>query len=360
MSELPGIDELLAKVVSVNGSDLHLKVGSPPVFRIDGELHLSNLPKLRPEDTEQFSREIMPERARREFEASHEADFAYGKPQLGRFRVNAFRQRGSISLVLRTVFQASATFEELGLPPVLERLAAASRGLVLVTGPAGSGKTTTLGALLDYINVNQRRSIITLEDPIEVLHPDKMSVVSQREVGVDTASYGEALRRVLRQDPDVILIGEMRDRDTVEAAIRAAETGTLVLSSLHTGDAAETISRIVDLFPPHDQERARIMVASSLQGVISQRLLQAAEGEGRVPAVEVMIVTDRVAEEIITPTDGLLAIIEDGEFFGMQSLDQALLGLYQAGRVTFPTALAHASNPVDLKLAAKNLGLVSA
>ncbi len=362
MADLPGIDELLAKVVSVGGSDLHLKVGSPPVFRIDGELHLSNLPKLRPEDTEQFAREIMPERARREFEDSHESDFAYGKSQLGRFRVNAFRQRGSVSLVLRTVSPTAASFDALGLPPVLERLASGRRGLVVITGPTGSGKTTTLAAMIDFVNTNQRKSIVTLEDPIEVLHPDKMSVVSQREIGVDTASFGEALRRVLRQDPDVIGIGEMRDRPTVEAALQAAETGHLVLSSMHTSDAGETINRIIDFFPTHQQKQIRLMLAATLQGVVSQRLLPAARGEGRVPAVEVLVRTDRVVKEIANPTDPgvLLGVAQEGEFYGMQSFDQALLKLYQDGLVTFPTALAHASDPVDFKLATRNLGLASA
>jgi twitching motility protein PilT len=359
---LPSLDELLQKLTSIQGSDLHLKVGSPPAFRIDGQLHLSNLEKLSPEDTERFLEQIMPERLRPGFDASNEADFAYGKSNLGRFRVNCYRQRGSINVVIRAVSPASRDFEDLGLPDVVEKLCAGKRGLILVTGPTGSGKTTTVGAILDHINSTQRVNIITLEDPIEILHPDKLSIVSQREIGVDTMSFHEGLRRVLRQDPDVIFIGEMRDKETVEAAMLAAETGHVVISTLHTIDAIETVNRIVDFFPPHEERQVRQILAGSLKGVVSQRLLPKTDGKGRVPAVEVLVNNERVFDRIVQAdqTHTLVDVIADGDYYGMQSFDQSILMLYQAGDVTFQDALAHASDPTDFKLAAQNLGLLSA
>ncbi len=360
--DMPTIDELLSKLVSVQGSDIHLKVGSPPVYRIDGQLHLSNLPKLGPETTESFAAEILPERMREHFTENHEADFAFGRPNLGRFRVNIYRQRGSVSIVIRAVSPASKNFDELGLPPALERMAMEPRGLILVTGPTGSGKTTTLGAMIDYINTNRRVNIVTLEDPIEVLHPDKLSIVSQREIGVDTHSFHEALRRVLRQDPDVILIGEMRDAETVDASLKAAETGHLVLSTLHTIDATESVNRIIDFFPAYQQKQIRLVLAGSLRGIVSQRLLQRSDGKGRVPAVEVLVNTERVFDRIADPalTHELPDIIAESEFYGMQTFDQALLDLYEHGMVTFQDALVHASNPTDFKLKAQNKGLLSA
>ncbi len=360
--EMPSLEELLSKLISVQGSDLHIKVGSPPVFRIDGQLHLSNLPKLSPEATEGFVHEILPDRMREDFMRTSEADFAIGRPKLGRFRVNVYRQRGSLSMVLRAVSPASKNFDELGLPPVFEQLAMESRGLILVTGPTGSGKTTTLGAVVDYINSNRRVNIVTLEDPIEVLHPDKLSIVSQREVGVDTMSFSEALRRVLRQDPDVILIGEMRDAETVDAALKAAETGHLVLSTLHTIDATETINRIIDFFPAFQQKQIRLVLAGSLRGIVSQRLLQRSDGKGRIPASEVLINTERVFDRIIdeTQTSSLLEVMAESEFYGMQTFDQALLRLFEFGLVTYQDALAHTTNPADFKLSVQNKGLKSA
>ncbi len=363
MSEsLPGLDDLLKKLLSVEGSDLHLKVGSPPAYRIDGTLHLSNLPKLSPEDTERIAAEIIPDRNKATFELINEADFAYGKPHLGRFRVNCYRQRGSVNIVMRAVSPASKNFDELGLPEVMQGLCAERRGMILVTGPTGSGKTTTLGAMIDHINSNRRSNIITLEDPIEILHPDKMSIVSQREVGVDTDSFGEGLRRILRQDPDVILIGEMRDQETVVAALQAAETGHLVLSTLHTIDATETVNRVIDFFPPTQQQQIRLMLAGSLKGVISQRLLPRTDGKGRVPAVEVLVHTERVFDRVADPaqTHTLIDVIAEGEYYGMQSFDQAIMQLYQDGIVSFQDALAHATSPTDFKIRAQNLGLMSA
>lgn len=358
---LPTLDELLGKLVSVRGSDLHLKVGSPPAYRIDGSLHLSNLPKLTPEDTERFATALMPERIRAEFEATSEADFAYGVASLGRFRVNCFVQRGSVNIVLRAVSNESKTFAELGLPPIVESMCKERRGLILVTGPTGAGKTTTIGSIVDYINANRRLNIITLEDPIEILHPDKMSIVSQREIGVDCQSFAEGLRRVLRQDPDVIFIGEMRDRLTVDAALQAAETGHLVLSTLHTIDATETINRIVDFYEPHHQKQVRLALAGSLKGIISQRLLPHADGKGRIPAVEILVNTERVFDRIVdaAQTHTLDEVLGDGEYYGMQTFDQSILRLYQHNKVTFQDALAHASNPMDFKLQAQNLGLLA-
>lgn len=362
VESLPPLDDLLKKLVAVGGSDLHLKVGSPPAIRIDGSLHLSNLPKLTPEDTERFAAEIIPERVAEAFEAHNEADFAYGRSHLGRFRVNCYRQRGSVNIVMRAVSPASKNFSELGLPPAVEQICNETRGMILVTGPTGSGKSTTLGAMIDHINSNRRGNIITLEDPIEILHPDKMSIVSQREVGVDTDSFAQGLRRILRQDPDVILIGEMRDRETVEAALRAAETGHLVLSTLHTIDATETINRIIDFFPPSQQQQVRLLLAGSLKGVLSQRLLPRADATGRVPATEVLINTERAFDRIVDPTQThtLIDVIADGEYYGMQSFDQSIMALYEAGEVTFQDALAHSSNPADFKLRAQNMGLMSA
>ncbi len=335
-NDVPTLDELLTKLMAVQGSDLHLKVGSPPVYRIDGGLHLSNLPKLRADDTERYAGELLPEHLKERFAETMEADFAFGRQDLGRFRVNVYRQRGSVSVAIRAVSPASKNFDELGLPSVLERLAEETRGLILVTGPTGSGKSTTQAAVIDYINTTRRVNIITLEDPIEVLHPDKLSIVS--------------------------LVGEMRDAETVDAALKAAETGHLVLSTLHTIDATETINRIIDFFPAHQQKQIRLMLAGSLRGIISQRLLQRSDGKGRIPAVEVLVNTERACDRITDPskTHTLNDVIEDGEFYGMQTFDQALLHLYQNGVITFQDAISHSSNPADFKLKIQNLGLQTA
>jgi twitching motility protein PilT len=359
---LPPLDELLQKLRAVDGSDLHLKVGSPPAYRIDGALHLSNLPTLSPQDTEDWAMEIIPDRVRDEFVKTNEADFAYGRSSIGRFRVNCYRQRGSVNIVMRAVSGASQNFDELGLPQAIEDMCNEHRGLILVTGPTGSGKTTTLGSMIDFINAKRRCNIITLEDPIEVLHPDKLSLVSQREVGVDTHSFAEGLRRALRQDPDVILIGEMRDSETVEAALAAAETGHLVLSTLHTIDATETINRVIDFFPPHHQKQIRLILAGSLRGIVSQRLLPRADEKGRVAAIEILLNTERVFDRIVDPdlTFELNEVIADGEYYGMQTFDQAIMRLYQRNMISFHDSLVHCTNPTDFKLQAQNLGLLSA
>ncbi len=354
------LDELLKKMIEVGASDLHLKVGSPPVMRIDGELHPTSLAMLLPNDTEEYAHSIFTQRAASEFREMNEADFAYGKAELGRFRVNVYRQRGSVSLVLRRVLPSTQNFEELGLPNILEKLSQESRGLLLVTGPTGSGKTTTLASIIDYMNRTRRVNIITIEDPIEVLHRDKLAIVAQREIGMDTKDFTEALRRALRQDPDIILIGEMRDAETVKAALQAAETGHLVLSTLHTVDATESVSRIIDFFPPYQQQQVRIMLAATLKGVVSQRLLERVDG-GRVPAVEVMTNNGRVYDRIVdsSQTNSLIEVIAESEFYGMQTFDQSILSLFKAGQISFQTAMTSASNPHDFRVKAEQEGLIS-
>ncbi len=353
------LDNLLRESVRREASDIHIKVGSPPYLRVDGHLTPWELEEVTPADTERIAFALMPKARADEFLDHHEADFAYTLAGLGRFRVNVFRQRGSVGLVLRRVLPGIPSFEDLGLPPIVRRLAEEQRGLVLVTGPTGSGKTTTLAAMIDHINEQQSRHIVTVEDPIEVLHPDKKSIVNQREIGTDTDDFHSALKRVLRQDPDVILIGEMRDPETVWAALSAAETGHLVLSTLHTMGAMETISRVIDFFPPYQQQQVRMSLATSLRGIISQRLLERADREGRVPAMEVLVATGRVFDKIADPsqTHELEEIIAEGEFYGMQTFDQGLRNLYEQGVVTRRDALATATNAHDLRLKLDHLDL---
>ncbi|HEX3831617.1 MAG TPA: type IV pilus twitching motility protein PilT [Solirubrobacteraceae bacterium] len=335
------------------GSDLHVKVGSPPMVRISGELEpLPDIPTLTPADTEEALHEILKNPARvQELEDEGEVDFASAIPGLARFRINAFRQRGSISFVCRRIPYGITTIEELGLPDAVRATAEEPRGIVLVTGTTGSGKSTTLAAMVDHVNTTQPRHIVTIEDPIEFLHSDKRSVINQREVGSDTASFGRALRRVLRQDPDIILIGEMRDEETVRTALSAAETGHLVLSTLHTADASETVNRVIDFFPPHEHRQVRAMLAATLRGVISQRLVPAIGG-GRVAALEILRTTGRVRDAIIDPnqTGHLAQIIAEGAYYGMQTFDQALFGQFKEGNITREEALAMASSPQDFKL----------
>ena len=343
----------LRYLVDEKGSDLHVKVGSPPMIRIDGDLvPVPDADSLRPDDTEASLAEILhDDGARAEFDSAGEVDFAFSVPDLARFRVNAFRQRGSISIVCRRIPFGVSTVAELGLPTVITQIAEESRGIVLVTGTTGSGKSTTLAAMVDHINTVSARHVVTIEDPIEFLHSDKRSVINQREVGSDTESFSRALRRVLRQDPDVILIGEMRDEETVATALSAAETGHLVFSTLHTADAAETINRIIDFFPPHQQGQIRSMLASTLRGVISQRLIQTIGG-GRVAALEVLRATGRVRDAILhaNQVSELTQIISEGGFYGMQSFDQALFEHVKSGRVSREAALAAATSPQDFKL----------
>lgn len=296
---MKAIRELLLEMGQRQASDLHIKAGSPPILRVHGSLIPIEEANLSPQNTEAMAADIMDPEQFQRFTDSNEIDFAYSAPELGRFRVNAFRQRGSISMAIRAVSTVIPSFESLHLPDAISKLALQPRGLVLVTGVTGSGKTTTLAAMIDHINRTQRRHIVTIEDPIEVLHRDQLSIINQRELGIDTESYASALKYVLRQDPDVILIGEMRDSETASAALTAAQTGHLVMSTLHTIDATETINRIIDLFPVYQQKQIRIMLAGSLQGIISQRLLTRASNDGRVPAVEILLATTRIRDFIL-------------------------------------------------------------
>jgi twitching motility protein PilT len=339
-------------MVARGASDLHIKAGSPPVVRVDGDLHLLDEPVLSPEDTKDSAASIMTDKQIRRFSEHNEIDFAYSAPTIGRFRVNVYRQRGSISVAMRQVATQIPSFEDLHLPEIIKRLALEPRGLLLVTGTTGSGKTTTLAAMIDHINHTLRRHVVTIEDPIEVLHKDRKAIINQREIGLDTESYSSALKYVLRQDPDDILIGEMRDIETVSAALTAAQTGHFVMSTLHTIDATETINRIIDFFPLHQQKQVRIMLAGTLRGIISQRLLPRADGQGRVPAIEVMVMTSRIRDFVLEAdqTSMIGAAIKEGEFYGMQTFDQALLSLYEEGMITLHDAAQVASNPHDFKL----------
>jgi twitching motility protein PilT len=355
------LDRLLGLVAQVEGSDLHLKAGSPPRIRVDGELRSLEEPELSAEDTRQILDAVLPENLRARFEERREADFAYSVPGVGRFRTNAFCQRGSVALVMRRVRPSAANFDELGLPDVVRRLAEEQRGLILVTGPTGSGKTTTLAAMIDHINRTRECQVITIEDPIEFLHQDQLAAINQREVGFDTMDFASALRAAMRQDPDVILVGEMRDTETVETALTAAETGHLVLSTLHTIDSIETVNRIVDLFPPHQQHQVRISLAGSLRGAICQRLVPLADGSGRVPALEVMVVNGRIQECIVDPLRAgeIKEIIQEGDYYGMMTFDQCLVELFAQGKVSLRSAMMAASNPHDLKVMLQSRGLIS-
>jgi twitching motility protein PilT len=348
------IDSALRYVVEREGSDLHVKVDSPPMARVHGALRpIEGAEPLTAADTEAALEQILADNAMLQaFATDGEADFSYEIEGLSRFRVNAFRQRGYVSIACRAIPFQVRTIDDLGLPEVITKLADEPRGIILLTGTTGSGKSTTLAAMIDHINASRARHIVTLEDPIEYLHRDKLSIINQREVGNDTESFARAMRRVLRQDPDVILIGEMRDEETVRTALAAAETGHLVLSTLHTLDASETINRIVDFFPPHLQQQARVMLASTLRGAVSQRLVARPDGDGRVAVCEVMAVTGRVQDLILNPqeTGRITEVIAEGAYYGMQTFDQALLKHVVAGNITEETAMEVASSAHDFKL----------
>jgi twitching motility protein PilT len=348
------INALLQIAVAAGASDLHLKVGSYPMVRVNGILAVaSETKRLDREDTEAIAHSILTPEQREKFRTAQEVDLAYSVPGLGRFRCNVFQQRSTIGLVLRVIATRIRTIDELGLPPVLKRVAAEERGLVLVTGTTGSGKSTTLAAMIDYINTTRSTHIMTVEDPIEYLHRDHHSIVNQREVAVDTQSFAQALRSALRQDPDVILVGEMRDLETIETALLAAETGHLVFSTLHTLDATETINRIIAVFPPHQQRQVRIQLASVLKACIAQRLMPRADGLGRVPAVEVMIGTPFIRDCIVDKDKTSLirgAIAAGTSQYGMQTFDQSIFGLYEQRFVTLDEALRWASNVDEFKL----------
>jgi twitching motility protein PilT len=352
---MPALRELVAK----GGSDLHLKVGSAPLYRVNGELTMdTSVPPLSAEDTDGALKALLGDEAKlAEFAREHEVDFSYEIQDVARYRINAFLQRGVISMACRAIPHHISSIEELSLPPVVSELAEEERGIVLLTGTTGSGKSTTLAAMIDHINRTMNKHIVTIEDPIEFVHEDINSVINQREVGMDTASFKRALRRVLRQDPDVILVGEMRDEETVQTALSAAETGHLVLSTIHTVDATESINRMLDFFPPHQHAQARSMIAGTIKGVISQRLVPGADG-GRVAVCEILRMTGRVRDMIIDPaqTGKLVEVITSGGYYGMQTFDQALFGHVKAGRVTFEDAMRVASSPHDFKLLMQSEG----
>jgi twitching motility protein PilT len=347
------IRQALTELVKKEGSDLHIKVDSRPLYRVNGELAVDETAdSLTAEDTEGALKELLSDESKlEEFAQEHEVDFSFEIQGLARYRINAFQQRGVISMACRAIPHKISTIEELSLPPVVSELAEEERGIVLLTGTTGSGKSTTLAAMIDHMNYTMSKHIVTIEDPIEFMHTDKRSAINQREVGMDTASFKRALRRVLRQDPDVILVGEMRDEETVQTALSAAETGHLVLSTIHTVDATESINRMLDFFPPHQHAQARSMIAGTIKGVISQRLVPGADG-GRVAVCEIMRMTGRVRDMIVDPaqTGKLVEVITSGGYYGMQTFDQALFGHVKAGRVTFEDAMHVASSPHDFKL----------
>lgn len=348
-------------LASADASDLHCKVGAAPRLRVDGRLRKLQVPALSAVDTEYMISEVLPKTLTEQFADTHEADFAFSLDGVGRFRVNAYQERGQFGLVFRRVALATESLAELGVPEIVGELALEPRGLVLVTGPTGAGKTTTLASMVDLINTYREVNIITIEDPIEVIHTDKKAIISQREVRHDTANFQVALRAAMRQDPDVVLVGEMRDTETVRAALAAAETGHLVLSTLHTIDAQETVNRIVDFFEPHEQQQIRISLAQTLRGVVSQRLVRRADGQGRALVAEVMVNTGRTAEAIMDPQGNppLHDLIAEGEYYRMQTFDQHLFGLVHDGVVGIEDAMSVSSNPQDFKVMLTSGGLIA-
>jgi twitching motility protein PilT len=347
------IEDLVVRLVDAGGSDLYLKVGVPPAIRAHGELMPTDLPLLTADDTERLARQVLPPVKMDVLARTGDTEAARSFDGLGRYRINAYSQRGMIGLVLRRVVTTIPSFRALGLPPVVRALAEEVRGLILVTGPSGTGKTTTIASIIGHINRIRRWHIVTLEDPIEVIHADGRCLIDQREVGSDIPSYEAGLKYVVRQDPDLVFIGEIRDEQTAEAALRAAETGHLVISTLHTIDATETVNRLIDLYPATRQRHVRRALAGSLRGVISQRLVRRSGGQGRIPAVEVLVVNGRVADEIIEPgqVDAIVELIETGRSYGMQSFDQSLVDLVRRGLVDLEDAQQAATNPHDLALA---------
>jgi twitching motility protein PilT len=344
---------VLQQLVQRNASDLHLKVGRPPTLRLHGELVPVEGPALRPEDLKGLAEQLMTPRQVKEFTDNKECDFAIGVPGIGRFRCNVYQQRGSLCYAMRAIPYQAKTLEELNLPKVLEEIALKPRGLVLVTGITGSGKSTALAAMIQHVNEHRRANVITIEDPIEFLHRDINCNINQREVGTDTATFAQALRRVLRQDPDVILIGEIRDLETLDTALKAADTGHLVFSTLHTTDTTQTINRVLSFYPPHQQAEVRFSLASALQAVVSLRLVPRADKPGRVPAVEVLINTQTVRDQIrdMDKTLNIPDLIKEGTIqYGMQSFDQSLMSYYSQGIISYESAVFYATSPSEFAL----------
>src|SRR5437899_11796195 len=353
---------VLQHMIQANASDLHLKVGRRPSQRVDAHIVSLELPPLRQQDLRSLAEQIMAPKNIKEFSEQKESDFALAVPGIGRFRVNAYQQRGTIAYALRTVPFQAKTIAELNLPDVCERIALMPRGLILVTGITGSGKSTALASMLHYINQNRHANIITIEDPIEFLHRDIKSSINQREVATDTNSFAQALRRVLRQDPDSLLVGEIRDLDTLDTALKAAETGHLVFSTLHTTDATQTINRILSFYPPHQQTEVRYMLSTALRAIISLRLVRRADKKGRVPAAEVLMNTEAVRDQMrdMSKSLNIAQLIKEGNVpYGMQSFDQSLMNWYQKGVITYDDALFAATNPAEFALRAQGIGSAS-
>ncbi|HEX5819979.1 MAG TPA: PilT/PilU family type 4a pilus ATPase [Gemmatimonadales bacterium] len=354
--------QAIAYMVQRNGSDLLLKVGRQPTVRLNGELATLEMQPLKPEDLKALAEQIMTPRQVKEFAEKKEADFAIGVPGVGRFRTNIYQQRGTLAFAFRAIPYEVKTIRELELPPVLEEIAVRARGLVLVTGVTGSGKSTSLAAMINHVNVNRRVNVITIEDPIEFLHRDVLANISQREVGSDTLSFGSALKHVLRQDPDVILIGEIRDMETLDTALKAADTGHLVFATLHTTDATQTINRVISFYPPHQHQEIRSLLSTALQAVVSLRLVPRKDGKGRVPACEVLINTAAVADNIrdIEKQLNIPDLISEGSTaYGMQSFDQSLMKWYKDGVVSYESALFYSTNPSEFALRASGIDSTS-
>jgi twitching motility protein PilT len=353
---------ILQHMIHQNASDLHLKVGRPPTLRVDGHMVTLEMPPLTQEDLRSLAEQIMAPKNIKEFSEQKESDFALAVPGIGRFRVNAYQQRGTIAYAMRTVPFQAKTIAELNLPEVCERIALMPRGLILVTGITGSGKSTALASMLHYINQNRHANIITIEDPIEFLHRDIKSSINQREVGTDTNSFGQALRRVLRQDPDILLVGEIRDIDTLDTALKAAETGHLVFSTLHTTDASQTINRVLSFYPPHQQTEVRYMLSTALRAIISLRLVRRADKKGRVPAAEILVNTEAVRDQIrdMSKSLNIPQLIKEGAVpYGMQTFDQSLMNWYHKGVISYDDALFAATNPAEFALRAQGINASS-
>jgi twitching motility protein PilT len=345
--------QVLQAMVQQGGSDLHLKIGRPPTMRLNGELVAMELPQLRPEDLRSIGEQIIPPKQRKEFDESKDADFAIGVPGIGRFRVNVYQQRGSLAYAFRAIAFQAMTMEELNLPVILKDIAMKPRGLVLVTGITGSGKSTALASMMHYVNEHKHANIITIEDPIEFLHRDINCHINQREVGTDTSSFSQALRRVLRQDPDIIMIGEIRDLETLEIALKAADTGHMVFSTLHTMDAAQTINRVLSFYPPNEQADIRFQLSTALQAVVSLRLVPRADKPGRIPACEILVNTAAVADNIRDASKALNIpdLIREGTVqYGMQSFDQSLMNWYKQGVISYESALFASTSPSEFAL----------